>query len=186
MDSKEIEVKGYKLLVSRDGTVHQPTKQTTYSYVRFGKTVTRTAVFKARLLRPSMTHMGYLEVCFVHKRKKFRFLVHRLVGMAFVDGYAEGLVINHKDANKLNNAPGNLEWVTKSRNSEHAWENGLIPLIGEDHAGAKLTAKQVSHIRKLLAAGISASTIAAVANVSSSLIYRISQGNRWAHVEAAA
>ena len=38
--------------------------------------------------------------------------IHRLVAMAFVDGYKPGLVVNHKDENPLNNTPDNLEWVT--------------------------------------------------------------------------
>lgn len=43
----------------------------------------------------------------------------------FVDGYKEGLVVNHKDGNKLNNNASNLEWVTSSYNNKHAFDIGL-------------------------------------------------------------
>jgi hypothetical protein len=51
--------------------------------------------------------------------------VHRLVAMTFCDGYQDGLVVNHKDGDKLNNAANNLEWVTQSENVIHAFENNM-------------------------------------------------------------
>ena len=47
------------------------------------------------------------------------FSVHRLVGMAFVPGYFDGAVINHKDENPKNNRADNLEWVTISENNHY-------------------------------------------------------------------
>lgn len=46
-------------------------------------------------------------------------VVHRLVCKAFCDGYAEGLTVNHKDGNILNNYYENLEWVTWLENANH-------------------------------------------------------------------
>ena len=51
--------------------------------------------------------------------------VHRLVARAFCDECADGLEINHKDGDKLNNTASNLEWVTKSENIKHAYRTGL-------------------------------------------------------------
>lgn len=45
--------------------------------------------------------------------------VHRLVALAFVPGYEEGLTVNHKDGNKRNNAIENLEWITAKANVAH-------------------------------------------------------------------
>lgn len=48
--------------------------------------------------------------------------VHRLVAMAFVPGNQEHDV-NHKDLDKANNKPENLEWVSHRDNVLHGLEN---------------------------------------------------------------
>ena len=60
---------------------------------------------------------GYLVITLslngVHKR----YLVHRLVAMAFIDNPNGYEFVNHKDENKKNNNVENLEWCTKSYNA---------------------------------------------------------------------
>lgn len=51
--------------------------------------------------------------------------VHLLVARAFVPGETPGYDVNHIDGVKTNSAASNLEWVTKSRNQQHAVETGL-------------------------------------------------------------
>ena len=63
------------------------------------------------------------------------FRVHRIVAECFLEppskdlldwaaGTKYGLVlVNHKDLNKQNNTPSNLEWCTASYNSSHYWES---------------------------------------------------------------
>lgn len=185
MDSwAEIEVGGVPLLVSREGEVRTVDRETPYR--RKGRGHVYMMKFKGRTIRPCLAKTGYLEVATCHKgRKVSKFLVHRLVAMAFVPGFAEGLVVNHKNGDKLDNRPGNLEWVTKGENSKHAWASGLIPLRGEGQPTAKLSERQVSYIRRLLADGVSVKAIAVIAGVSTSLIYNINSGKAWAHVVAA-
>jgi len=45
--------------------------------------------------------------------------IHRLVAKYFCDGYKKGLVVNHKDENRLNNRSDNLEWCTIRYNSTY-------------------------------------------------------------------
>jgi len=69
-----------------------------------------------KILRTWVNNSGY--ECIKIKTKKFIFrdTVHRIVAKAFCEGYAERLVVNHKDANRLNNRADNLEWVTYQGN----------------------------------------------------------------------
>ena len=52
-------------------------------------------------------------------------LVSRLVAMTWVDGYKEGLTVNHKDGNPMNNIPNNLEWISHGDNIRHGFSHGL-------------------------------------------------------------
>jgi len=71
---------------------------------------------------------SYYALCTKDKTYK----VHKLVCIAFhpvegkekYDDYND-LQVNHKDGNTLNNKEDNLEWVTKSENMKHAYEQGL-------------------------------------------------------------
>lgn len=78
---------------------------------------------RRRVLTPD-TFSGYAQVhlffCGVGLRQK----VHILVAEAFLGPRPEGHEVNHKDANKLNNAATNLEYVTKLANARHAVEHG--------------------------------------------------------------
>lgn len=65
---------------------------------------------------------GYLRVNLGCPPKKY--FVHRLLAMAFIPGYFEGAVVNHKDLNRTNNTVENLEWVTLKENSRHAFNLG--------------------------------------------------------------
>lgn len=61
--------------------------------------------------------------CFVGlrtcERKYFNALVHRLVAIAFVAGYEEGLQVDHVDGNNKNNHASNLRWVTPYENTHN-------------------------------------------------------------------
>lgn len=61
--------------------------------------------------------------------KVYRKGVHQLVAQAFVPGWFEGAVVNHKDANKLNNHYTNLEWVTQKENVNKSYETSGIGAV---------------------------------------------------------
>lgn len=76
-----------------------------------------------KVLKPHLNLTGYLTV----ELRGKEFKLHQLVANAFVPGKKEGLVPNHKDGNKTNCLPSNLEWVTRSENTIHAYATGLCP-----------------------------------------------------------
>ena len=63
---------------------------------------------------------GYLSVKIYKHRKQYTFYVHRLVAMAFCEGYFDTADVNHKDGNKSNNTCVNLEWCSRSENQLHS------------------------------------------------------------------
>jgi hypothetical protein len=65
-----------------------------------------------------------------NKQKKH--MVHRLVALAFIPNPCNYSQVNHKDGNKSNNTPYNLEWCTNSMNQLHAWKNGLNRYTGKN------------------------------------------------------
>lgn len=72
---------------------------------------------KATFLRPVRNHKGYLYVSLYISRHRHNKFIHRLVAENFVNGYSEGLFVNHLDEDKTNNRFDNLEWVTNHENN---------------------------------------------------------------------
>ena len=73
-----------------------------------------------RVLRPRKRRDGYLDVMLFYKGQAKRCYIHKLVATAFVEGWREGLEVNHKNGVKTDNRAENLEWVTSSENNQHA------------------------------------------------------------------
>lgn len=71
-------------------------------------------------------HKQYIVISFRNKDKKATYQLHRLVAQLFVLNSENKPIVNHIDGNKDNNFSDNLEWVTKSENTKHAHDNGLI------------------------------------------------------------
>lgn len=64
------------------------------------------------LLKPDKDKAGYLRTTLCMNGKHKHFLIHRLVGKAFICNPNNFPEINHKDENKSNNNVDNLEWCT--------------------------------------------------------------------------
>lgn len=77
------------------------------------------------ILKTKILPNGYERANISNKDSRFYEYVHRLVAKAFVPNPKGEPWVNHIDGNKLNNRAENLEWVTPSSNSKHAFRQGL-------------------------------------------------------------
>lgn len=73
-----------------------------------------------RLLTPKTNNDGYKWVQLYGGNGSGCFLIHRLVGQAFVDNPNNLPFINHKDENPSNNHFSNLEWCTHLYNVRYS------------------------------------------------------------------
>lgn len=68
-----------------------------------------------RLMKPYKTTAGYFAIALVGSNGvPSKFLVHRLVAMAFIGDQEQGTTIDHIDRDTKNNVVTNLRWATCS------------------------------------------------------------------------
>ena len=111
----------------------------------------------------------YLRVGLYHgggKQKKY--LVHRLVAIAFIPKIEGKNCVNHINEIKNDNRVENLEWCTHKENWHHSFTG-----VGEKNFNATLINKQAIAIRKERGNGVSAIDLAEKHNVSRQTIYNI-------------
>lgn len=142
-----------------------------------------------RILHQYINQFGYRVLTVrpePNKQKNIR--MHRVVAEAFQGECPAGMVVNHKDGNKQNNLPSNLEYVTSGNNNTHALKSGLRkPGImkgkaahGENHYKAKINYEQADVVRKLRAeTGWGARKIAEATGISRGIVSGILYRDNW-------
>ena len=63
----------------------------------------------------------YISITLSLNCKRITRFIHRLVAEAFIDNPENKCCVNHIDGDVTNNCVENLEWVTMSENSKHAY-----------------------------------------------------------------
>lgn len=113
-----------------------------------------------------------------------RFSVHMLVARAFLGECPEGMEHNHKDGNKNNARPDNLEFVTSSQNRRHAIDVlGHKTPRGAKHGSAKLNDDKVKAVHAMRESGASLKDVAAAFGVGLATVSTICSGGSWQHLE---
>ena len=70
-------------------------------------------------LKPHDNGKGYMVVNLYKNNRRFRFYIHRLVAVHFINNPQHFQYVNHKDENTLNNSVDNLEWCTVTYNNNY-------------------------------------------------------------------
>ena len=75
-------------------------------------------------LKPFYSKGGYVRVKLNYGDRSKKFMIHRLVAMAFINNPDNKPCVDHIDRNRSNNNAENLQWVTSKENAELAVERG--------------------------------------------------------------
>lgn len=109
--------------------------------------------------------------------------IHQLVGESFIGPCPEGMEWNHKNGNKMDARVDNLEFLTHSENTLHAYRVLGVPgLCGSTNPSAKLSESQIFQIRHLYKQGLSKLLLAEKFSVSKHTIHSIIYRRRWTHI----
>jgi len=140
-------------------------------------------ILKGKVLKPGFSH-GYNMIGLQKNGPRKFFYVHRLVAAAFIGPCPVGRQVNHVDGVKLNNQMFNLEYVTPSENTLHAYRAGLLKAIcGTKHYSAKLSEADVLEIRAAHAAGgVTQQKLADKYGVARKSICKIIYRKSWRHL----
>jgi hypothetical protein len=84
-----------------------------YSVSDTGEVYSRTS----NLLKPWIINSGYKVVTFCVDYVKVNYTVHSLVASAFLGPRPPGMIIDHKDSNRLNNCVDNLQYISHAHNN---------------------------------------------------------------------
>jgi len=133
-----------------------------------------------RFLKGETIWNGYRRV---HIRSK-HYLIHRLIAEAFqLKKTSSANVIHHINGNRSQNNIENLCWVTHSLNCQIAYtHHGRDRRQGERSMCAKLTRKNVLHVRKLRQEGKAIAPYARELGVTPEALYSVLSGKNWGHV----
>lgn len=137
---------------------------------------------KKEIIIKTWNDEGYIRVKLSNNSVEKTYRVHRLVANEFLENPFNKSQVNHKNGIKTDNSVENLEWVTNSENSIHAFENNLRKSpLGSNHGNSKLNEQKVLEIRKI-GRSKSLKEISDIYCVDKSLISLILLNKAWKHV----
>ena len=90
-----------------------------HSVVRAVNGGLRVSTVRGRFIKARIGKNGYKIVTLSREGIRKHFTLHRIVAIAFVPNPYNYNCVNHKDENKLNNKPDNLEWCTHRYNDNY-------------------------------------------------------------------
>lgn len=103
-------------------------------------------VSQYKILSTKTNKFGYKEVALSKDGKTKTVLLHRLIATHFVENPNNLPCVNHKNGIKTDNRIENLEWVTRSQNTKHAYNNNLGGFRDSANAGIKAMNENTQYV----------------------------------------
>jgi len=129
---------------------------------------------------------GYPTVMFSDGRTRHKVFAHRVVWMLSAkQDIPPAMQVNHKNGDRKDRRPENLEMVTNAENVRHSFRvlgRKVRPRSGEANEAAKLTAAKVVQIRAL-SGKLSQSKIGEMFGVKQGTVSAVILRKSWAHIE---
>jgi hypothetical protein len=154
--------------------------------IRSGPSPTPTAGRqRGRVLKTWLNRKGYpvCKICLPNQPDK-TIAVHRLVAAAFLGEARHEQQVNHKNGEKTDNRPSNLEYVSCEENIRHCWANGLHGVAhcqGEANKRSRLTVDDVRAIRSAYPE-VSLVQLAKSFGVTKQAIWHVVHRKTWTHI----
>lgn len=134
---------------------------------------------KKGTLASKLMKNGYYLTSAAYDGKMYYFMEHRVIWVWLNGAIPEGMVINHKDYNRSNNAIDNLELMTQKQNTDYSKCNQNPPR-GEKNGRSLLSNKQASAIKTVCSVcGWSPSMVEKVTGVKAYTVTKIVNGYRY-------
>ena len=152
-----------------------------YDVSSFGRIRTKRCI-----LNGSGHKQGYMVATLIGPVRRQTFMIHRLVATAFLPNDSNAPEVNHLTGVKHDNRVGNLEWVTRKENQQHAWRSGLITpnrvRLGQGWLSKTFSEQDVINIRERRAIGESCESLCREYGVSNGCISEMVTGTTFAEV----
>ena len=133
-------------------------------------------------LASKLMRNGYYLTSAQYDGKVHYFMEHRVVWVWHNGAIPAGLVVNHKDYNRTNNAIDNLELMTQKQNTDYSRPNQNPP-VGERSGRTDTTNRQAEAIKTLgRVCGWGPKQIAALTGMKPYNVTRIVRGSRFPNV----
>lgn len=140
-----------------------------------------------RELKPYISNTtGYYYITLRHSDGRYRpTALHRIIAKLYVPNPNNLPQVNHLSGNKLDCHKDNLEWTDNQGNTQHAYDNNLIPKGVERHNNVN-PVENIHHVCELLQEGLYNHTeIEAITGVNRKTVGQIKYRKQWKDISSA-